>query len=214
MAEAVKIPVEARNPEKNKGTGSRFSRKLRGNGRIPAVIYGHKEPVKPISLSRDAIVDFIKKGSHLAELDLGSSTETVLVKAVQWDYLGREIIHVDFARVRADEAIHAQTRLEVRNTAPGVAEGGVLELLVHSIDVKCRANAIPDSIKVDVANLHLNGAIYAKELTLPEGVTLNVDPDTLIVHVTSRAAAEATPVEGEAVTQPEVIKPERKEKEA
>lgn len=213
MAEAVKIPVEARDPAKNKGTGSRFSRKLRAAGRIPAIIYGHKEAAKPISLTRDSIWELIKKGTHLAELSLDGATETVLVKDVQWDYLGRDIIHVDFARVSAGEAIHTQVRLEIRGTAPGVAEGGILEVVFHSIDVKCAADAIPDAIKVDVSELHLGKAIHAKELQLPTGVSLNIDPETLIVHVTSRSAAAETTAEVENLTQPEVIKPERKDKE-
>jgi large subunit ribosomal protein L25 len=81
--------------------------------------------------------------------------------------------------------------------------------------VTCRASAIPDAIRIDVSNLHLNEGLHVKDLAnLPEGVTIDADPETLLVHVTSRApAAEPTPAEAEAVTQPEVIKPERREKE-
>ena len=84
--------------------------------------------------------------------------------------------------------------------------------MIHSIHVTCRADAIPDSLKVDVSDLHIGKAIHVKELKLPEGVTTKVDPDSLIVHVTTKVAEAATaePAEG---TQPEVIKPERKEKE-
>ena len=74
----------------------------------------------------------IKKSTHLAELQLGGTTEMVLVRDVQWDHLGKEIIHLDFARVSADESIETEVRLDLRGTAPGVAEGGVLEQLVHS----------------------------------------------------------------------------------
>jgi large subunit ribosomal protein L25 len=215
MAEAVKIQAEVRDAAKNKGTGSRVSRKLRAAGRIPAIVYGHKQAPTPISIARDSVWDMIKKSTHLAELQLGSGTETVLVKDVQWDYLGKEIIHVDFARVDASEAVTSDIRLDLKGEAPGVAEGGVLELLHHTLTVTCRADAIPDSIKIDITNLHLNKSIHARELVLPEGVTLKGDPDALIVHVTTRAAA-AEPVagvEGESTTQPEVIKPERREKE-
>ena len=77
------------------------------------------------------------------------------------------------------------------------------------------ANAIPDSIRIDVSNLHLNEGLHVKDLAnLPEGVVLDAEPETLLVHVTSRAAApEPTPAEAEVTTQPEVIKPERREKE-
>jgi large subunit ribosomal protein L25 len=216
MADAVKIQAEARDPQKNKGTGSRVARRLRAQGRIPAIIYGHKQAVVPISLSRDSVWEMIKKSTHLAELVLGDTTEIALVREVQWDHLGKEILHLDFGRVSADEAIETEVRIDVRGIAPGIAEGGILEQLVHSVRVTCRANAIPDAIKIDVNNLHLNEAVHVKDLTgLPEGVKIvDADDDLLLVHVTSRAAAaEPAPSEAEAAVQPEVIKPERREKE-
>ncbi len=215
MADAVKFAVEARDPQKNKGTGTRVARRLRAKGRVPAIIYGHKLAPVPISLPRESIWEMIKKSIHLAELDLGGTSETVLVRDVQWDHLGKEIIHVDFARVSAEETIETEVRLDVRGTPPGVGEGGVLEQPVHAVSVTCRAGAIPDSIRVDVGGLHLGEGIHVRELSLPEGVTVKADPDLLLVHVVARAApAEPTPApEAEAAVQPEVIKPERKEKE-
>jgi large subunit ribosomal protein L25 len=214
MAEAVKIQAEARDAAKNKGTGTRVARKLRASGRIPAIVYGHKQAPAPISIARDAIWDMIKKSTHLAELQVGGGTETVLVKDVQWDHLGKEIIHVDFSRVDLSESVTSEVRLDLKGDAPGVAEGGILEVVHHTLTVTSRADAIPDSIKVDVSNLHLNQSIHAKDIALPPGVTLKGDPEALIVHVTTRAAAAETTAEGEAsLVQPEVIKPERKEKE-
>jgi large subunit ribosomal protein L25 len=215
MADAVKFAVEARDPQKNKGTGTRVARRLRAQGRVPAIIYGHKQAPVPISLPRETIWEMIKKSVHLAELDLGGTSETVLVRDVQWDHLGKEIIHVDFARVSAEETIETEVRLDVRGLPPGVGEGGVLEQPVHTVSVTCRAGAIPDSIRVDVNGLHLGEGIHVRELVLPEGVTVNADPDLLLVHVVARAAAaEPAPApEAEAAAQPEVIKPERKEKE-
>src|SRR3954465_13975666 len=160
MADAVKIQVEARDPQKNKGTGSRVARRLRAQGRIPAVIYGHKQAVVPISLSRESVWEMIKKSTHLAELSLGDTTEIALVRDVQWDHLGKEILHLDFSRVSAEESIQTEVRLDVRGTAPGVAEGGVLEQSVHTLTITCKANAIPDALRVDVSQLHLNGSIH------------------------------------------------------
>lgn len=216
MAEAVKIQAEARDPAKNKGTGTRAARKLRAQGRIPAIIYGHKLDPVPVSLSRESVWEMIKRSTHLAEISLNGATETVLVRDVQWDHLGKEILHLDFARVSADESVETDVRLDVRGTAPGVAEGGALEVLVHTVRVTCRANAIPDAIRVDVSDLHLDQSILVRDLILPEGVTIDADPEQLLLHVTSRAAApEPSPTaEAEAAAQqPEVIKPERKEKE-
>ncbi len=212
MADVVKIKVQLRDPAKNKGTGTKFSRKLRKQGFIPAIIYGHKQTNTPISLTRDSVWEMIKKKTHLAELEMdGGANETVLVRDIQWDHLGKEIIHLDFARVSAGESIETEVPIELRGVAPGVAEGGILEQLLHEVLVICRADAIPNNIKVDISGLSIGKAIHVKELTLPEGVTAKLEGDQLVVHVTSKSA-EAAPVEGEG-TQPEVIKPERKEKE-
>jgi large subunit ribosomal protein L25 len=215
MAEAVKIKVETRDPQKNKGTGSRVARRLRAQGKVPAVIYGHKQAVVPIALSKDAVHELIKKATHFAELDLGGSLETVLVRDVQWDYLGKEIIHLDFARVSAEESIETEIRLDLRGYVPGAVAGGVLEVVHHTVNVICPAAAIPDAIKVDVSNLQLGHGIHVRDLVVPEGVKVDADPDLLLVHIVARAATPegGAAGEGEGATQPEVIKPERKEKE-
>lgn len=188
---------------------------MRAKGRIPAIVYGHKQDPLPVSLSRESVWEMIKKSAHLAELSVaGGSTETVIVRDIQWDHLGKEIIHLDFARVSIDESIETEVRLELRGVAPGVAEGGVLEQPVHAVGVTCRANAIPDSIRIDVNGLHLGQSVHVRDLVLPDGVTVNAEPELTLVHVVSRTAqAETTPGEGESLTQPEVIKPERREKD-
>jgi large subunit ribosomal protein L25 len=82
----------------------------------------------------------------------------VLVRDLQWDHLGKEIIHVDFARVSADEAVESHVPLDVR----GVVPGGSVEIVVHEVTVLCRANAIPDSIRVEIGHLAVGGAIHAR----------------------------------------------------
>jgi large subunit ribosomal protein L25 len=215
MAEALKIKVEPRDPTKNKGTGTRAARRIRRQGRVPGVIYGHKQEVVPITLSHDDVWHMIKAASHLAELDLGTKTETVLIRDVQWDNLGKEILHLDFARVSAEELIETDVNLEIRGHAAGVAEGGVLEQIVHSLRVTCPAGTIPDSIKVDVSHLQVDQGIHVRDLSLPANVSVDADPDLLLLHIVVRGVAAEEPAApaAEAVAQPEVIKPERKEKE-
>ncbi len=106
--------------QKNKGTGTRVARRLRKSGRIPAVIYGHKQAVVPVTVSHDDVLRMVKTPGHLAELDLGGATETVLIRDIQWDHLGKEILHLDFARVSAEEIIDTEVPLEIRGHArPG-----------------------------------------------------------------------------------------------
>lgn len=214
MSEAVRIGVEPRDAQKNKGTGTRVARRLRKIGRIPAVIYGHKQAVVPVTLSRDDAARMVKTPGHLAELDLGGATETVLIRDVQWDHLGKEILHLDFARVSAEEIIETEVPLEIRGHAAGIAEGGIVEQVVHSLSIKCKAGSIPDSIKVDVSDLQVDQGVHVRDLKLPPDVTVDADAELLLVHVVTRAAEpESTEAGAEASTQPEVIKPERKEKE-
>ena len=219
MAEAVTITVEPRDPAKNKGTGTRAVRKLRKQGRIPAIVYGHKQTPQPITLGREDVWQMIKKSTPLATLKMGEASEMVLVRDVQWDHLGKEILHLDFARVSADESIETEVRLELHGSAPGTSEGGVLELLVHSVNVTCRAGAIPSVIRIEIGELHVNQSIHVRDLVLPEGVTVNAEPDLTILHVIiPRVVAEpvVAAVEGAAAgVEPEVIgrKPEDKDKD-
>src|SRR5215467_11996550 len=108
MAEVTKTRVEPRDSQKNKGTGTRVARRLRRKGMVPAVIYGHKQAVVPVSLAREDVLRMVKTPGHLAELDLGGTTETVLIRDIQWDHLGKEVLHLDFARVSAEEIVETE----------------------------------------------------------------------------------------------------------
>jgi len=214
MSEAIKLRVETRDPAKNKGTGTRASRRLRAAGRVPAVIYGHKQAVVPITLNAIDARSMIAAASHLAELDVEGRSETVLIRDVQWDHLGREILHVDFARVNREELIETEVSLEFKGDAVGVAEGGLLQAVVRNLTVKCPAGAIPDTLKIDVSALKLGEGIHVRDLTLPQGVVVEGDPDVLLIHVVVPASLSTEPAEGADAIQPEVIKPERKDKDS
>jgi len=215
MPDAAKIKVEPRDPQKNKGTGSRVARRLRKQGLIPGVIYGHKQAVVPVTMTRDDVWRLIKTPGRLADLDVSGTAETVLIRDVQWDHLGKEVLHLDFARVSAEEMIETEVALESRGVAAGIAAGGIFEHLVHSLKITCRAGSIPDSLKMDVSHLQVDEGVHVRDLTLPPDVTVNADPDLLLAHVVLRAVEVEEVPEAEVAepTQPEVIKAERKEKE-
>ena len=210
MSTIVTIAAQARDTAKNKGTGTRVSRRLRAAGRVPAIIYGHKQAAQPISITADDVLGILKRGSHVVGLDLGKGqSETVLVRELQWDYLGKSVIPIDFFRADLTEQVESDVRIELKGEAPGVAEGGVLDVPHHSIKVRCVTAAIPDSIRIDISNLHLGQSIHVKDVVLPEGVTAVSSADDIIVHLirpTGESAAET-----ETLTQPEVItRPEKK----
>ncbi len=212
MAEALKLRVEKRDPAKNKGTGSRASRKLRKAGRIPAVVYGHKLPVVPISMEKTEVATMMAAASHLAELDLDGTSETVLIRDIQWDHLGRDILHVDFERVNREELIETEVTIELRGEAVGVAEGGRLQQIIHELPVKCPAGQIPGAIRVDVTEMKIGDAVHIRDLDLPQGVVAQLEPDVLVLNIAAFAQAAEAEGEGEGeAAQPEVIKSERKE---
>jgi large subunit ribosomal protein L25 len=202
MAETVVLTAQTR-----EGRGTRRAEKLRKQGQIPAVLYGHKEATVSLSLSRDEFARVLRQGARVVDLQAGGKTEKALIRDVQWDHLGHDVLHVDFARVSAHERIQIEVRLEIRGQAPGVTAGGILDQALHTIEVECPALSPPESIRVNVGELQLDQSIYVRDLKLPEGVTAVTDPDAVVVHVTppvAEPAAPAAPVEA-GTAEPEVI---------
>src|ERR1700683_1399752 len=96
--------------------GSRANKRLRDAGFLPGVVYGHKEAVIPVTLGRKEVIGHLNRGAHLFDLELDGKSQKVLVKDVQYDHLGTEVIHVDFSRVRLDEKVKITVPLELKGT--------------------------------------------------------------------------------------------------
>jgi large subunit ribosomal protein L25 len=201
MAETVQLVTH-----KRQGRGSRLAQRLRAQGQVPAVLYGHKEETVSVSLPTEELTRAIRHGARVVDLKSESGVEKALIREIQWDHLGMEVLHVDFARVAADERIHVHVPVELRGIAPGVSGGGVLDQPLHTLSIECLAIAVPDSIRVNIGELQLGAAIHVRDLKLPEGVTALGDPDAIVVHVTAPHAepeAGVAPVGEQA--EPEVI---------
>ena len=197
--------------EKREGKGSRASFKLRRGGKIPGVVYGHKEANEFLTLSRDALAKAIRQGVRLFDLKVGDKVESALIKDLQWDVFGQEILHVDFARVSKDERVEVEVRIDFRGAAPGIVQGGVLNTPLHSLHIECPVISLPESIRVSVAALGLGQAIHVKDLQLPPGVVCKNDPDAIVVQVSEKTEdKEAGPAEQ---AEPEVIGRQKAEEE-
>ena len=196
MAEVLNVTVR-------ESRGKRETRRLRRGGAIPLVLYGHKEATVSLQVGADEMAAVVRKGGRVVELK-GAVSEKALIRELQWDVYGIDVLHVDLARVSEHERVEVQVALEVRGQAPGVKEGGVVELLIHELEIECEALAIPEKLEVNVKELQLDGAIMAGELPLPSGIKLLSDPDTMIVHCIKPLGEEAA-AEGEAGAEPEVI---------
>src|SRR5438132_11544703 len=139
MAQTAQVSAKPRNE-----LGSRANKRLRDSGFIPGVIYGHKEAVVPITLPKKDTVNHLHHGAHLFDLAVDGKSEKVLVKEVQYDHLGIEVLHVDFARVSLDEKVAVTVSLALKGTPKGEADGGVLQQAISELEVECRVTDIPN----------------------------------------------------------------------
>ncbi|MHC5114232.1 MAG: 50S ribosomal protein L25 [Planctomycetota bacterium] len=191
-------------------TGSRYAQRLRNVGRLPAVIYGHK--TDPVSVSVDAkeILSHIQHGAHAVYVDIeGGSTETCLVKDLQYGYLGDNVLHVDFARVDLDEEVEVHVHLDfVGQSHEAARADAILRHDLTELTIRCKVSEIPEEIKVDLSRMD-GTQLHASEIELPAGVTLAEDPSTLVASVQFlRAHEEVTGEEAEVeagAAEPEVI---------
>ncbi len=198
-------------------TGSRYARREREAGKLPGVLYGHGQ--NPVSISLDAreALKYFHQGEKVFTIDLSgeSNAQTVMLKDLQFDYLGTNVVHVDLARVDLNEEIEATVTLRFIGEAIGMKKAGAI--MTHpsvNIEVRCTVATLPDHIDVVVTDLDLGHSIHAHEITLPEGITLVSDPDVAVASISVAKAeevtAEAAAVEGEAA-QPVVLTERKKD---
>lgn len=196
--------------EKRQGGGTREAKQVRAAGRVPVVLYGHKEANAFLTVTHDEIMAVLKHGGKVVDLK-GAVSEKAMVREVQWDTYGKEVLHVDLARVSASEVVKATVAIELRGTAAGQKSGGHIEFIRHEIDIKCPVMSVPDKIVVNLTNLELDGHINAKDVPLPTGASLVTAGDTLIVQcVAAKLEEETAPG---AVAEPELIRKAKEEKE-
>jgi large subunit ribosomal protein L25 len=188
---------------------------MRRRGEVPAELYGHGEPNAHLVLPVSELQTAIRHGAHLVELK-GAVNESALIKEVQWDPYGTQVLHVDLARVSAEEMVEVTLHVELKGTAPGTKEGGLLQLILHDVRIACRAGMIPEKLEAKVFNLHVGDQLTAGDLELPEGASLITPKDQLVaqcvlptIHEDATAAAPAAEV-----AEPELIRKPKEEEEA
>jgi len=199
--------------------GTRYSRRLRRDGLLPAVMYGHGEAPAHVALNHEQFMDCLHHGAHLLEIASDAGTgQTCLIKEVQYDYLGTNIIHVDLTRVDLTEEVHVTIPIVVQGEeeCPGLQmPGALLDQPMVDIEVICLANAIPGNVVADVSKLEVGDSVLVRDVSLPEGVRTEHEDDEVIVTIAmSKVDAEEeeeAPTEA-ASAEPEVIM-ERKEGE-
>ncbi len=190
-------------------TGSRQSQRLREDGRLPGIIYGHKRDPFAISLDEKEVLTLLHHGAHVIKVDVeGGKTETCLVKDLQFGYLGDNVIHIDFTRIKLDEKVHVTVHLTFVGESPSLQKAGaILNHDLTDLEVVCKANAIPEEIKVDLSNME--DMLTVADIELPSGVRAAVEPETPVARIyfarEEEPEAEEVEVAAEAEEEPEVI---------
>lgn len=189
--------------------GTRLSKRLRAAGRLPAVIYGHKQDPISIHLDTKSTVRKIHEGERLfrVQLDGAGEPELVLLRDLQFGHLGTDIIHADFGRVDIDERVEVRVQIELVGEAVGLKTAGAI--LVHplaAMELECSVFNLPESVEVPIGDLEVDGVITAGDVTLPKPtMKLLTDPDTVVAQIIVQKEEEesdeaATVGEGEAAT--------------
>lgn len=195
-------------------SGSGVLKQLRREGLLPSVIYG--KGIENINLKIDAktfrdILAHSSSDNIVVNLEIdGKKSQMAFLKDVQYDSISGLALHADFRAIDNKTEITAQIPVHTVGTAPGVKTGGVVEQQVHTLEINCLPNDLPDSIEVDISNLQLGDSLHLEQITLPKGVTSPLPSDVVIVHIgkagpstSEEAAEEAAEAEAPAAAEAE-----------
>jgi len=190
--EIMKLAVEPRQE-----TGTRAARLLRQSGYIPAILYSSAQPTESLKLSAGMWSKHLTEQLNLVNLEYpDGNTQMVALREIQRDPLTQHVLHVDFLRVRMDEATEFHVFLDYQGTPQGVKDGGVPTLLSEYLMVECLPSDVPDSIPVDISALKIGESLHARDVILPDGVKLLADPAVTLVSIAAvRVVEEVKPVE-------------------
>ncbi|PHQ78801.1 MAG: 50S ribosomal protein L25 [Phycisphaera sp.] len=171
--------------------GTRYSKRLREAGRLPVVVYGHGKDTVSISVDTKETLRYIHDGKRVFTIDVNGEQETVLLRDVQFDYLGDGIIHADLSRVNLDETTHANVRIAIKGDAVGLKEANTL--LLHPItelSIECKLRDLPGEIVVNITDLEVEGIIHAGDIDMPAGVTLLSDKHDILAQIAHSAGGD------------------------
>ena len=194
--------------------GKGVARKLRSEGRVPAVVYGHGREPQPLSINTrelERLLDRIAAESTVIDLDIDGKGSRTLIREIQRHPFKRQILHVDFQELVAGEKITVRLPIVLIGVPDGVRmDGGVLDQTMRELEVEVNPSNIPNHVELDVTSLTIGSSVHVRDIPLPEGVEVLEDEDASVCVVSApRAAVEETATveaETEAAAEPEVIR--------
>jgi large subunit ribosomal protein L25 len=180
--------------------GSGAARRLRRDGRIPAVLYGRSGKTIPIDLDAREFASGVKNISEstIVKVEIDGQAHDAFVKDTQRNITDGNIIHVDFYEVESGIALRARVSVHVHGTPAGVREGGVLEFPLHEIEVECLPKDLPERIDVDISELKVNQSLHVRDIALGSGVKLISAADQVVALVKFAKVEAAAPAAEEA----------------
>ncbi len=200
--------------EIRKDSGSIKSRKSRKAGLVPAILYGHKQKNLMFFLKEKEFSKVINSKVKMVNLKWDSSEETALIKEVQFDTFGKEILHADFIRTDLTEKITTQVSIILYGTSQGVKEGGVLDHALKEVEIECLPTEIPENIRINISELAIGDTIHVSDIELPANAKALGSADAIVASV-HYATEEKETTEEDSTSEPEIIsarKPEKDEK--
>jgi len=192
MSTSYELKAEAR---ERVGKGS--AREIRRNGKVPAIIYGDKQPPLAITLPYKELHQKIHAGGFMttiATIEVNGQKIQVLPKDYQLDPVRDFTMHVDFLRVSASSRVIVEIPVHFLNeeASPGLKRGGVLNVVRHEVELSCPANAIPEAIEVDLTGLEIGASVHISHVKLPQGATPTItDRDFTIATIAGSASARS-----------------------
>jgi len=210
--------------EKRQGLGTNASRRLRAQGFVPAVLYGESMESTPLVLSKKDIVQIMRleTGENtIFKVAVDAEAYDAMIKDLQVDPATDELLHVDLIRISMDKPIKVAVPIAHSGEPIGVkTEGGFVDFVTREVEVECLPRDIPESLGIDISELHINQSFKVQGMAVPAGVKVLTDPNTVLVLI-SMPHKEEEPFPGEKPEgevaaeepkEPEVIKKERAEK--
>ena len=180
--------------------------RLHRDGKLPAVLYGHGEAAVSLTLGADQLEAVVRHGAKVVDLE-GAASGKALLQDVQWDTFFHQVLHVDLLRVKAGDTVTVDVSIELKGEAPGVNEGGIIEHLIHSVEIEVPLDLVPEKLHIKIGQLQIGGELCIKDISdLPAGATVNADPDEIVVHCLMPVTEEEeAAVEEGTGAEPEVI---------
>lgn len=184
--------------------GKRAAARARKAGLIPVEVYGSGTENKSLLINALEWESLMRKDHdlNLLELVTENGNVAVLVKDIQYSVIKRETIHIDFQEVKMDQSIHTSVAIHALPGDPvGLTRGGLLEQVLHDIEITCLPASLPESIMVDIKGLDLDQSLLVKDLPVLDGVKYNHDESGVVFVLAQQAAAQSTEEQAEAVTE-------------